>query len=336
MFTKLPSELVKIDNKDSIILSYNLRTAEIFDSFEELYHTVNNQPVQCFYEVLSENKKRKMYFDIDIEDKTKLNIDEFIKHVSEVILQILPDCLMLITLSENDIVKKCGIHIIIVNYYADNVYKAKRFYYTVYNNINQEYRCHFDDKVYKSVQQFRLLFSSKMNENRPKKYKEMIPKLNVSITKKELLKMSMLSIIENACPIPDDTLYYIEKVEYNDDVMETIDSTEALKVLKKATKLMDLSSFSYKNVKGIFIILKRIKPSRCVNCNRIHENENAFLYLKNNDIFFGCRRSSKNKNIGSYLDLVEEDFEKELLKVDVPIVKNKEEEFEKALLSYFS
>ena len=81
---------------------------------------------KCFYEVLSENIKRKMYFDIDIDDKSKLdNIDTFIYDVCGVIIQVLPDAHMLITKSENNESPKCGIHIIIVNYFVENVYNAK-------------------------------------------------------------------------------------------------------------------------------------------------------------------------------------------------------------------
>lgn len=315
MFTKTPSEILKDNINNKLVLSYNLRVAEAFDNFDKLFDYVDIAETKCFYEVLSENIKRKMYFDIDIDDKSKLdNIDTFIYDVCGVIIQVLPDAHMLITKSENNESTKCGIHIIIVNYFVENVYNAKRFYDTVYSKLSENYKRFFDDKVYKSVQQFRLLFSSKMNENRPKKYFKLIPTINVKVNKKMLLNLSMIQIIENDIglqiqSIPEDKFFYTdsekniyyEQLYYNnDDIIEQISDEKVLKILKLVKNHINLNSFSYHCIKGMFIILKRIRPSMCEFCKRIHENENAFLYERNGNIFFGCRRSDNNNIVCAY------------------------------------
>jgi len=318
MFSKLPSEVIKEETENSVIVSHNLRTAEKFDCYDEFYNFVINQSNTCFYEVLSENKKRKMYFDIDIHDKTTLDIDKFIYEICSIIREILQDSIIMITKSQNDDTLKCGIHFIIVNYIVNNVYNTKRFYDTVFSNIPVEYKEHFDDKVYKSIQQFRVLFSSKINENRPKRYFKMIPSLNMKVDKKMLLNLSLIQIIKNdigieVFDIPEEKLFYIEAKNYennyhhNDlDIIEQIDNEKIRTILKLASQYMDFSCFKYTHTKGIFLVLKRLKPSKCFNCNRIHENENAFLYEGNGNIFFGCRRSDNNNIVCAY----DEDVEK--------------------------
>jgi len=322
MFTKTPSEILKDNINNKLVLSYNLRVADTFDNFDKLFDYVDIAETKCFYEVLSENIKRKMYFDIDIDDKSKLgNIDTFIYDVCGVIIDILPDAYMLVTKSENNESLKCGIHIIIVNYFVENVYHAKRFYDNVYSYLPDNYKRFFDDKVYKSVQQFRLLFSSKINENRPKRYFKLIPTINVKVNKKMLLNLSMIQIIENDIGleiqnIPEEKLFYIEErkseneneniIYNNDDIIEKISDEKVNKILDLAKNHINLTSFSYHCTKGMFIILKRIKPSKCDFCKRVHENENAFLYEGNGNIFFGCRRSDNNNIVCAY----DEDVEK--------------------------
>ena len=343
MFTKLPSEVIKGESENSIIVSHNLRTAEKFDNYDEFYNFAMNQPNPCFYEVLSESKKRKMYFDIDIHDKTKIDIDKFIYEVCSIIRDILQDSIIMTTKSQNDTTVKCGIHFIIVNYVVSNVYNAKRFYDTVFSKIPNEYKDHFDDKVYKSIQQFRVLFSSKMNENRPKRFFKMIPSLNIKVDKKLLLNLSLIQIIKNdigieVFEIPEDILFYVEPKNYENnyyhnesDIIEQIDDNKIKIILKLASQYMDFSCFKYTHTKGIFIVLKRLKPSKCFNCNRIHENENAFLFEANNKIFFGCRRNNKNYHLCNYIF---EDNKVEIKNDDI-IVKEKKIDREK-LKNYFS
>lgn len=350
MFTKTPSEILKDNINNKLVLSYNLRVAETFDNFDKLFDYVDIAENKCFYEVLSENIKRKMYFDIDIDDKSKLsNIDTFIYDVCGVIINILPDAYMLVTKSENNESPKCGIHIIIVNYFVENVYHAKRFYDNVYSYLPDNYKRFFDDKVYKSVQQFRLLFSSKINENRPKRYFKLIPTINVKVNKKMLLNLSMIQLIENdigleVLSIPEEKLFYIEpeinnheNVYYNnDDIIEQISDEKVFKILKLAKNYINLTSFSYHCTKGMFIILKRIRPSKCDFCKRIHEHENAFLYERNGNIFFGCRRSDNNNIVCAYNedDIIDSfEIKDEQTKFNVEKIKklNKEE-----VLKYFS
>jgi len=352
MFTKTPSEILKenIDNK--LVLSYNLRVAETFDNFDKLFECVDIAETKCFYEVLSENIQRKMYFDIDIDDKNKLkDIDKFIYDVCSIIMEILPDAIMLITKSENNESAKCGIHIIIVNYYIQNVYNAKRFYDNIYSKLPDYYKVFFDDKVYKSVQQFRLLFSSKMNECRPKRYFKLIPTINIKVNKKMLLNLSMIQIIKNDIGIevkniPEEKFFYTEsenkhdnELYYNnDDIIEQVSEEKVSKILEIAKNHINLNSFSYHCTKGMFIILRRINPSMCNFCKRVHENENAFLYEKNGNIFFGCRRSDVNNIICAYneydiINTIENKDEQKLNFLPDKSIKklNKEE-----ILNYFS
>ena len=55
---------------------------------------------------------------------------------------------------------------------------------------------------------------------------------------------------------------------------------------------------------GRMILLQRIQKAHCSLCNRVHENENAFLSVGENwNVYFYCRRDeSKSINMGYVVD----------------------------------
>lgn len=315
-----PLNALKVEDlENDIIISYNLRKSFIFKDVKKLYNFIINSNNPCYYEVLSENKIRKMYFDIDIKDKNLVDIDDLIKNIYDCLSLLLNDPVIMITKSENNYLKKCGIHVIILNYYVKNVYSAKRFYYNFIEKLDEKYKEFFDDQVYKSCQQFRLLFSSKNEEVRPKLFYKIVPKQNISVNKYILFVLSLLSYCKEGFSeiklneiIVNDYIPMSNKyIEIND-----IDHNFSKIILEKAQKYIDLSCFNMHGIKGIFLILKRIRPSMCKNCNRVHESENAFLYHKNNRIFFGCRRNNKNIDIGELFsdeELLDKNNEKYIL-----------------------
>lgn len=72
-------------------------------------------------------------------------------------------------------------------------------------------------------------------------------------------------------------------------------------------------SFPYRldRLAGPFVVLKRMKPSHCRLCNRIHHHQNPYLLIvpENKNVFFHCRRAPATKNlyVGSLLSEEEKD-----------------------------
>jgi len=311
MFRLTPSSAVKIENVDTdIIVSNNLRTSHIYKNTIEIFDLVNTIHDPCFYEVLSERKKRKMYFDIDIPDKDLIDIEKMIDNIYTILYSILSNPIILVTKSTNSNVKKCGVHIIIVNYIVPNVYFAKRFFNTVFEKVDPQYQKFLDEAVYKSIQQFRILNCSKYQEHRKKIFYKILPKLNLKVNSKIIFDLSLItsnyatSEYFETFTIPEECCVVTSfSNEITIDQSSVINNDESNLLIKRAidSKIIDFSCFDKKEVKGIFIILKRLRPSHCPNCDRKHENENAFLYTKHNKIMFGCRRNNKKLDLGYFL-----------------------------------
>ena len=64
--------------------------------------------------------------------------------------------------------------------------------------------------------------------------------------------------------------------------------------------------YRFDHVEDSFVILKRVKPSKCRICLRIHQNENPYLIVTpETDVYFHCRRSEKKWYVGR-MDKTEE------------------------------
>jgi len=316
MFELLPLVATKqVVNEKNIVLSFNLSKAHVFTNANEVFNYVIQSKEKCFYEVLSENRKRKMYFDIDIENKDIVNVDKIIKNCVQAIVDIIPNSICMITKSQNDESKKCGIHIIILNYVCKNVYECKRLFYTIQSKIDEQYHKFIDDQVYKSCQQFRTLLSSKYGQNRPKKFYMLIADEKFNHLKTDLEKIFKLSLISNCesqfgidmHDVPDDC-FDDSKIPTKTNIKEQLDKDEHIKICKRAVQLckenkdlrLDLSCFEFKDVKEVFINLRRLRASFCVLCNRVHQHENAFLFKKENMIYYNCRRNNTSLQLGYF------------------------------------
>ena len=133
------------------------------------------QPFEnCFYEIMTENMRRKPYFDIDIKrypshnllDKTKS--DELIKKLKENIVLVLAEKIgeekankaqILVYTSHTE--KKLSYHVIIHGYYLKDHRECKNFFEHVSEKTEWNYQSYIDCSVYKTVQQLRMLGSHK-------------------------------------------------------------------------------------------------------------------------------------------------------------------------------
>jgi len=76
---------------------------------------------------------------------------------------------------------------------------------------------------------------------------------------------------------------------------------EAFYLLAKALQIPpDSERFPYKfdRVDSSFVLLRRIKASKCKMCKRVHQHENPYLLITEDlNVFFHCRRAPPNKKL---------------------------------------
>jgi len=232
---------------------------------------------------------------------------------------------------------KKSFHVIVNNYCHYDNKEARRLYDLVFerlsNHINPGETCSMgkkyphlrkwiDPNVYSSKQQFRILGSQKVRSNRPKilekvwyyqgnpiehKYvetpespgHEMILQLEESLVSNTSSCNILPSFLDETNP--SNTLG--SNILCRD--VEDISMELAVRALKlcaaKANITINDPKFPYKinSIRGGLVLLKRIRPSRCQICKRIHEYENPYLIIVGSEdiktVFFDCRRAIGKK-----------------------------------------
>ena len=301
----------------------DFRLYSLFKSYLEFgIHQLKLKPEErCFYEIILGETPQKPHFDIDISDLS-INGDQIITNLVDSIVNILKEKGVELDLTRDILIytshgdKKVSYHLVINNYCHTNNVEAKAFYHQVMEHIPTEWKEFIDQAVYSPTQQFRIVGSQKVHTTRVKtllktwvyhgktiEYQypedpdspehEMVMQLEASI----IGYVGSCKYLPPFEPKSDQIKSYIES-----DDLELKDAKSAIGLIAKAgnIKLSD-SRFPYKflGINGPIIMLKRIKPSKCKICNRIHENENPYILVvgEEKSVYFHCRRAPEDKKL---------------------------------------
>lgn len=297
--------LVKVYGKDSIhqglVISYQdqrTRRYALFrdvESFEKLLSQIRPTD-QHFYEVIG-SRGQKPHFDIDIDlEEVQISSVGLLKSLIMVIRQVLEEEGVII--GKNNILvyssngeKKESYHLIIDGYYHSDNIQAYHFYQRVVQKIPFRYRKVVDGSVYKIIQQFRLLGSSKEGSNRIKKYWNYL-----GYVPKNPFRSSLISYLEGCQLLPPFREEFTSEEEDNtEDYFQDRElESSALEILR--SRFSDHLPFKYEY--GIsrqswgLIVLRRTSPSFCQICQRVHENENPYMYISKGNLYLNCRRNT--------------------------------------------
>ena len=55
--------------------------------------------------------------------------------------------------------------------------------------------------------------------------------------------------------------------------------------------------YTIERVEGNIINLRRLRPSHCKVCDRVHESQHPYMIVVNNRVYWYCRRHAQNKNL---------------------------------------
>ena len=309
-----------------------IRLFSAFNSYLNFINYIKDIPQEKwgFFEEILGDQPQKLYFDIDITtDNTPSNVD--MDYFSKTLLDILIENILTIfsnrgynldlnrnvlLFSSNSTTKR-SYHIVIdgyiVSHYKENAVLAKE----ILKDIPIPYRRCIDETMYSSKQQFRLLGSQKLGSGRPKifvdkwYYKGQLIEYTFpeSINQSEDINtLKFTTLFAKSCVTVTYDCEYLnievdedEKIiprQYTSNDDGDVEITE--EIITAITNRIDkvaLDIFKFDKVVGSLILLRRKKPANCSICNRVHENENAFLRIdKNGQVWFYCRRNEDSKN----------------------------------------
>ena len=295
---------------DKLIVFFSLQNKQfylVFMDYIEFTDFIINiyEKFRCYHEVIFDINQ-KMRFDIDSDNleldiETLINqiVDGCIDYLKKFSIKLNPSRDVVITSSSGK--EKISYHIIIDNYCVKDHYNAYLFYKFVVSKVDKKYKQYIDKAVYKSLQNFRILYNKKFESNRVKKmvyewkYKGETIKYTYkfqpkNLFQKVLLELSATLITETSgCKMipykssPLDKKLNIEEISDN-----------RFKIIQDKLKELSLTQYyQILNVVDNVVCLKRIKPSYCQICKRKHEHENPYIKVVKDRCEFYCRRSDK-------------------------------------------
>lgn len=223
---------------------------------------------------------------------------------------------------------KKSYHVIVEGFNFSDYKENKEFHDRVIRRMPECWKNIVDHVMYKSLQQFRIVGNTKWQSNRYKTLNEeltlnftgrkgWIPKLPVESEEHKMILLLEASLITQTCDClhiickpPEKETFFSKEIKETTEGFNPLtpeDITEALKLCYKYAGLEFRDPrFPYSYLRTVedngtssLILLKRLRPSTCAICNRVHENENPFLiiYGTERDVYLDCRRNSENKKL---------------------------------------
>lgn len=344
----------------SFVNAENKRYFTSFDNYIQflLYLLKTQEDNRNFHEVTIDKRPQKMRFDIDIkkykyidnkiidevkqeqvqkflDDLVQSTIDEF----KEFNYELEPKKHILLFSSHGE--EKWSYHLIIDGFYCDNHQEANELYKRIVIRMSKDNIDWLDAGIYSVNHCLRTLGSVKKSvkqsgdggiEKRVKilekswKFKDQeIQFVYSQIPRNDQHRLSLefercfLSLTETCFPIPN----LVKQISAEDGIKRKETQAED-GVLDFAYRLF-LSTYgdiySYAGTMGNIVMMIRNRASGCPICQRVHENENGFLWIKpihsdnqvlnKYEVYFDCRRSNGIKiKIGEKVVVTEKEEKK--------------------------
>lgn len=261
--------------------------------------------LQCCYEVIF-GGPQKVYFDIDVKANFEGDSDDIIRDLISSILKVYPkikfeDIVVFTSHGERkDGSPKKSYHLVVHNWYVYSHKVNGAFSQLVLPQLNPAYREHIDWGLYKSIQNFRIYKNHKFDSFRFKDYSEELSgwkptEVEDKLQFREILFASLVSvcILENeiCINIPVPVKHFSSRDLDEDEVkrglilLEEVNGWNSFKKIDK--------------IENNFIHLKRMSPSMCPICARVHEHQNPYIYVSEYGYYWSCRRSNQKIFLGN-------------------------------------
>lgn len=326
--------------KDNLLVCQQLkyRRYTVFKNFAEFSQFFRECPdrEKCFYEMMRQEDGRKPYFDIDLDDM-QLDYKSMIKEIQKIIFTMLGKDIRFLVFDSSTADKK-SFHIVIDKVYLQTYKELEVFFDRVRNQLSEEYKKYLDKSVYKTVQQFRMYKSHKYTKWN---IKNLSRELSCNFTfprnvRKEAAKFNFIlaaSLVTNVggCKVLSGFQPVIEEpVQLGKGNASEGDVEDVMKLFYKKYSYGDFSFHECKETNGnLLIVLKRLNPTYCKLCDRVHENENPFITVIGDfrtATFYCRRREEKYGDLLGVLGVPKFDELKELDPPDIQKMSSSEEE----------
>jgi hypothetical protein len=193
--------------------------------------------------------------------------------------------------------EKYSYHVVVDNWRHNNSFEAKCFYDRVIAEMPRDMADFVDHSVYKSVQQFRMLGNTKVDDYRPKirvthwDYLRELTLMGQDKQGYEEFAASLVTCVKHCQALPVEAT----KKWDNDDAEIHYPGLEHLERLVPSEYQLDLKS----GLKSYGYRLQRregIGKKECIVCHRTHgtntKGDNARIFMKGNKVFFACFRDA--------------------------------------------
>lgn len=300
------SELSNTNDSDRIIElknKYNERTNRVYSVFRDYFEFkkyIRNFEQQdlCFHEIIPGEARQKMRFDLDIKS-SNLSYGEKVKDelLNACYITMKDLCGIQLILHQDVLIftshsnEKISYHIIIDNYYFRDNIECKKFYDYAMTMVSD--KSLIDHAVYNSMQSFRIVNCTKINQLRFKIFNDQFS-FNGEIINHEftvkgiysnlILSHSLISYIHDCNMVKIKVLLQKEYINYGD---------LSDYVIQQIEEKMSNGNFKITGIEGNLVNLVKIETYFCEICKRNHESENPFLVVENEVVFWCCRRARK-------------------------------------------
>ncbi len=297
------------------IQSEHAFTERSFVSFAEFASFHLSQPFSCHYETIT--GIQNAYFDIDNGN----DIENAILRIQEY-FSTLTSTFAILVFSSSDTIKS-SYHIVVRGVHFAN-HKACGFHAkkALSGFVG------FDEVVYTANRKFRLLGSRKIDSTRIKELYKVINHgyytANETLALGEdqiftlaesfvsLVDLSKSRLIEYVPEIPREVPKSSRKLTWTPDLLKI-----AMDLVND--KMPSVYAFRDLSPNNEILSLKRLKPSRCLLCDRVHDAEGAFVVMRRRNEGIGyafyCRRNEE-----TCLDLDDDPDEA----IEVPVLMKEE------------
>lgn len=242
-----------------------------------------------FYEVIRGTVPLKPFFDIDMKT-SELGVIEpesVVEDLIRSIMDLMPD----VELSEIQVCEsvdpskeKFSYHLVI-NRSVESMKHAKILASDIIERMNPDKSRFVDTAVYSTNRQFRLMGCAKLRlDSKPRRIKEWSDLSGVQPHKNQVAKILQTMVSHVA---------FLKNIHV--DIPEKIRTTNFGDLSNEQVSIMELHIPAYASddftIDEARMDLKRICPSMCPICKRVHEHEHMFMTMsESGEILYWCRR----------------------------------------------
>ena len=306
----------------------------VFDNPADLFRHIETLPNESkhFHEVILGWTLQKPRFDIDMT-QDKLLQGENLDATAQRVIDLLLDSIIKVLAKDNidlDIERqviltsshsstKRSFHLILHELVHTNHLEAAAFYERVVEESEDPkfLERFLDAGIYSSNHCLRLLHNNKLNEIRPKKLETSFmfqgqlrhhtPRRQTDKPQLQRFILFYQSLVNYSCYCEIMPVYRRDTFAENNIQLAEGAVARAVEFLAKDMDMKaDDLPFQIRDIKGPIIDLKRLAPSYCKTCDRIHEVVDPYLIISGNEFYFHCRRVPKGiknaRHIGSHID----------------------------------